>query len=270
MVPGELTRFHRARPRVHQGCNDDWGGAEQGDVATASSTSSTNTIGSTIRGRCLRQVLTAAIGKLADVQRPHPYAAGTRGARRERFVRHVQNTMPHFRTELMVNLGEPDENEGRSTERSRDPRREPRRAPPDRPRRERSAGCRSRRRRIFRTRSATAGFEEGVDYEYGLGEEGHGSGDIDQRSGRWNCSTILPRPLDRRGKGPRSPRWTTSGDADSATGTRGAVEILGRGHYPDPVAVTAGTAAIDWQGVSHAGGDDTVYKQLRAAEMISL
>jgi len=50
--------------------------------------------------------------------------------------------------------------------------------------------------RILRDALDDAGFEEGVDYEYEeLGEEGHGSGDIDQKI---RSLELLDDFLDRR------------------------------------------------------------------------
>ena len=177
---------------------DDWGGAEQGDVATGAE-------------RVLDEydwldedrvaVYGGSYGGYSAnwqmVQYPDLYAAGITWVGVSDLFDMYENTMPHFRTELMVkNLGEPDENEATYRERSpvnyvenvdapllivhgvNDPRVPVSQA------------------RILRDALDEAGFEEGDDYEYEeLGEEGHGSGDIDQKI---RSLELLDDFLDRR------------------------------------------------------------------------
>ncbi|EMA57453.1 peptidase S9 prolyl oligopeptidase active site domain protein [Halorubrum distributum JCM 13561] len=177
---------------------DDWGGAEQGDVATGVEhvldeydwldEDRVAVYGGSYGGYSANWQM---------VQYPDLYAAGVTWVGVSDLFDMYENTMPHFRTELMVkNLGEPDENEAIYRERSpvnyvenvdapllivhgvNDPRVPVSQA------------------RILRDALDNAGFEEGVDYEYEeLGEEGHGSGDIDQKI---RSLELLDDFLDRR------------------------------------------------------------------------
>ena len=163
---------------------DDWGGAEQGDVATAAEhvlaeydwldDDRVVVFGGSYGGY-------SAYWQL--VQFPDLYDAGVAWVGVSDLFDMAENTMPHFRSELMVKyLGEPDENEALYEERSpvthADNLDDPllivhgvndRRVPVS-------------QARIFRDALDDAGYEEGDDYEYEeLGEEGHGSSDIDDK-----------------------------------------------------------------------------------------
>ena len=177
---------------------DDWGGAEQGDVAVGAEhvldeydwldEERVAVYGGSYGGYSANWQL---------VQYPDLYAAGIAWVGVSDLFDMYENTMPHFRTELMAkNLGAPDENEALYRERSpvthvgnldapllivhgvNDPRVPVSQA------------------RILRDALDDAGFEEGTDYEYEeLGEEGHGSGDIDQKI---RSLELLDDFLDRR------------------------------------------------------------------------
>ncbi|QAU11621.1 S9 family peptidase [Halorubrum sp. BOL3-1] len=177
---------------------DDWGGAEQGDVATGAEyvldeydwldEDRVAVYGGSYGGYSANWQM---------VQYPDLYDAGVAWVGVSDLFDMYENTMPHFRTELMVkNLGEPDDNEAIYRERSpvnyvenidahllivhgvNDPRVPVSQA------------------RILRDALDDAGFEAGVDYEYEeLGEEGHGSGDIDQKI---RSLELLDDFLDRR------------------------------------------------------------------------
>nr|WP_284062660.1 prolyl oligopeptidase family serine peptidase [Halobaculum sp. SYNS20] len=163
---------------------DDWGGAEQGDVATAAEhvlaeydwldDDRVVVFGGSYGGY-------SAYWQL--VQFPDLYDAGVAWVGVSDLFDMAENTMPHFRSELLVKyLGEPDENETLYEERSpvtyADNLASPllivhgvndRRVPVS-------------QARIFRDALDDAGYEEGDDYEYEeLGEEGHGSSDIDDK-----------------------------------------------------------------------------------------
>lgn len=177
---------------------DDWGGAEQGDVALGTE-HVLEEYDWLDRDRVV--VYGGSYGGYSAnwqmVQYPDLYAAGITWVGVSDLFDMYENTMPHFRTELMVkNLGEPDENEETYRERSpvthvgnvsapllivhgvNDPRVPVSQA------------------RILRDALDDAGFEEGTDYEYEeLGEEGHGSGDIDQKI---RSLELLDDFLDRR------------------------------------------------------------------------
>ncbi|MEZ3145356.1 prolyl oligopeptidase family serine peptidase [Halobaculum sp. MBLA0143] len=179
---------------------DDWGGAEQGDVAIG-----------------VEHVLSeydwidddrivvygGSYGGFSTnwqvVQYPDLYDAAVTSVGLSDLVDMYENTMPHFRTELMVkNLGTPDENPTLYEERSpvehvenldcpllivhgvNDPRVPVSQA------------------RILRDALEESGFEAGSDgdFEYEeLGEEGHGSSDIDQKI---RSLELLDDFLDRR------------------------------------------------------------------------
>ncbi|MFO8115563.1 MAG: prolyl oligopeptidase family serine peptidase [Halorubrum sp.] len=176
----------------------DWGGAEQGDVATGAEhvldrydwldEDRVAVYGGSYGGYSANWQL---------VQYPDLYAAGVTWVGVSDLFDMYENTMPHFRTELMVkNLGEPDANEDVYRERSPVNHVENLDAPllivhgVNDPRVPVSQA------RILRDALDDAGFEEGVDYEYEeLGEEGHGSGDIDQKI---RSLELLDDFLDRR------------------------------------------------------------------------
>jgi len=135
------------------------------------------------------------------VQYPDLYAAGIAWVGVSDLFDMYENTMPHFRTELMVkNLGEPDENEALYRERSPVTHVENLDAPllivhgVNDPRVPVSQA------RILRDALDDAGFEEGVDYEYEeLGEEGHGFRRHRPEDPVAGTARRLPRPPDRRG-----------------------------------------------------------------------
>jgi len=163
---------------------DDWGGAEQGDVATG--------VEHVLETRDWLDedrvvVYGGSYGGYSTnwqlVQFPDLYAAGVTSVGVSDLHDMYENTMPHFRTELMEKyLGTPEENPELYDRRSpvshldeiatpllivhgvNDPRVPVSQA------------------RILRDRLETAGYGAGTDFEYEeLGEEGHGSTDIDQK-----------------------------------------------------------------------------------------
>jgi dipeptidyl aminopeptidase/acylaminoacyl peptidase len=163
---------------------DDWGGAEQGDVATGVEyvleeydwldDDRVVVYGGSYGGYSANWQM---------LQYPDLYAAGVTWVGVSELFDMYENTMPHFQTELMVkNLGHPEENETIYRERSpvthaanldapflivhgvNDPR------------------VPITQARLLKEALDDAGFDEGTDYEYEeLGEEGHGSTDIDQK-----------------------------------------------------------------------------------------
>ena len=177
---------------------DDWGGAEQGDVATAAEhvlaeydwldDDRVVVYGGSYGGYSANWQL---------VQYPDLYDAGIAWVGVSDLFDMAENTMPHFRSELMVKyLGEPDENADVYEERSpvthaanldapllivhgvNDPRVPVSQA------------------RLLRDALVEAGFEAGEDFEYEeLGEEGHGSSDI---ADKLRSLELLDDFLDRR------------------------------------------------------------------------
>jgi dipeptidyl aminopeptidase/acylaminoacyl peptidase len=190
----------------------DWGGAEQGDVATGVEhvldeydwldEDRVVVYGGSYGGYSANWQM---------VQYPDLYAAGVTSVGLSDLVDMHENTMPHFRTELMVkNLGPLAENRDRYEERSPKHYVENVDAPllivhgVNDPRVPVSQA------RILREALEDAGFEEGEtpaesredgtavggDFEYEeLGEEGHGSTDIDQKI---RSLELLDDFLDRR------------------------------------------------------------------------
>ena len=163
---------------------DDWGGAEQGDVATAAEhvlaeydwldDDRVVVYGGSYGGY-------SAYWQL--VQFPDLYDAGVAWVGVSDLFDMAENTMPHFRSELMVKyLGEPDGNEALYEERSPVTYADNLDAPLLV-----VHGVNDRRvpvsqARIFRDALDDAGYEGGDGYEYEeLGEEGHGSSDIDDK-----------------------------------------------------------------------------------------
>ncbi|WP_396610874.1 S9 family peptidase [Haloferax sp. S1W] len=177
---------------------DDWGGAEQGDVATAVE-HVLDTYDWIDEDRVV--VFGGSYGGYSAywqaVQYPDLYAASIAWIGLTDLHEMYETTMPHFRTELMeVNLGTPDENPDLYTERSPITHVENVDAPMFM-----LHGVNDRRvpvsqARLFRDALDGHGYEEGVDYEYEeLGEEGHASSDIDQKIRTFE---LLADFLDRR------------------------------------------------------------------------
>ncbi|ELZ75448.1 dipeptidylaminopeptidase/acylaminoacyl-peptidase [Haloferax larsenii JCM 13917] len=187
----------RGREFVEQ-IYDDWGGAEQGDVATAVE-HVLETHDWIDEDRVV--VFGGSYGGYSAywqaVQYPDLYAASIAWIGLTDLREMYETTMPHFRTELMdVNLGSPDENPNLYTERSPITHVENVDAPMFM-----VHGVNDRRvpvsqARLFRHALDDHGYEEGVDYEYEeLGAEGHASSDIDQKIRMFE---LLADFLDRR------------------------------------------------------------------------
>lgn len=163
---------------------DDWGGAEQGDVANAVEyvldeydwldEDRVVVFGGSYGGY-------SAYWQL--VQYPELYDAGVAWIGLTDLEDMYENTMPHFRTELMEKyLGNPDDNPTLYNERSPITHVENLAAPTLL-----VHGVNDRRvpvsqARLFRDALLEAGYEEDEDFEYvELGEEGHASTDQDQK-----------------------------------------------------------------------------------------
>jgi len=179
---------------------DDWGGAEQGDVAVGTE-------------HVLDEhdflddervvVFGGSYGGYSaywqTVQYPELYAAGIAWIGLTDLERMFETTMPHFRTELMEkNLGTPEENPELYRERSPVEYAENLSCPLLM-----VHGVNDRRvpveqARLYRDRLEELGYEEGEtgEFEYvELGEEGHASSDIDQKI---RLFRVLDDFLDRR------------------------------------------------------------------------
>lgn len=165
---------------------DDWGGDEQADIA-AGVRHALETREWIDADRVI--VFGGSYGGYSAfcqlLQYPELYAAGIAWIGVTDLEDMYENTMPHFRTELLERyLGTPEENPSIYAERSPVNHVENLAAPLLI-----GHGVNDRRvpisqARLFRDALDEAGFEEGEegDYEYvELGEEGHGSSDIDQK-----------------------------------------------------------------------------------------
>ncbi|WP_248515091.1 prolyl oligopeptidase family serine peptidase [Salinarchaeum laminariae] len=177
---------------------DDWGGAEQGDVATAAETvldrydwlddDRVVVFGGSYGGYSSYWQL---------VQYPDLYDAGIAWIGLTDLEVMYEETMPHFKTELLEkNIGTPEDNPELYRERSPIEYAENLSAPALL-----VHGVNDRRvpvsqARLFRDRLEELGHEEGDAFEYvELGEEGHASSDIDQKI---RLFEILADFLDRR------------------------------------------------------------------------
>jgi dipeptidyl aminopeptidase/acylaminoacyl peptidase len=185
---------------------EDWGGAEQGDVATAAEhviekhdwidEDRIAVFGGSYGGY-------SAYWQM--VQYPDLYDAGIAWIGLTDLNDMYENTMPHFKTELMEkNIGTPAENPEFYEERSPVTHVENVDAPLFL-----VHGVNDRRvpvsqARIFREALEEHGYEEGVDFEYReLGEEGHASSDQAQKLRMFE---LLDDFLDRRvGTAPEPP-----------------------------------------------------------------
>ena len=176
---------------------DDWGGAEQGDVAVAAE----HVAGYDWIDDDRVVVFGGSYGGYSAywqaVQYPELYDAGIAWIGLTDLEEMFETTMPHFRTELMEKyLGTPEENPDLYAERSPITHAENLDAPLFL-----VHGVNDRRvpvsqARLFRDRLDELGYEEGEAYEYReLGEEGHASSDQDQKLRMFRLLTDF---LDRR------------------------------------------------------------------------
>ncbi|MCL9813287.1 S9 family peptidase [Natranaeroarchaeum aerophilus] len=176
---------------------DDWGGAEQGDVAVAAE----HVAGYDWIDDDRVVVFGGSYGGYSAywqaVQYPDLYDAGIAWIGLTDLEEMFETTMPHFRTELMEKyLGTPEENPDLYAERSPITYAENLDAPLFL-----VHGVNDRRvpvsqARLFRDRLDELGYEEGEGYEYReLGEEGHASSDQDQKLRMFRLLTDF---LDRR------------------------------------------------------------------------
>jgi dipeptidyl aminopeptidase/acylaminoacyl peptidase len=189
---GSTGRGREFVERLH----DDWGGGEQADIAEAVRQVTAEDWVDEDRVVVFGGSYGGYSAYWQMVQYPELYAAGIAWIGVTDLEDMFENTMPHFRTELLEKyLGTPEENPDRYRERSPVTHVENLAAPLLM-----VHGVNDRRvpvsqARIFRDALEEAGYEEGEtqkaspeggeaagDYEYvELGEEGHASSDIDQK-----------------------------------------------------------------------------------------
>lgn len=178
----------------------DWGGAEQGDVATAAE--HVLDTYDWIDEDCVAVYGRSFGGYSANwqlVQYPELYDAGIAWVGVSDLQDMYENTMPHFRSELMVKyLGEPEENTELYAERSPVNYVENIDCPMLIMHGVNDTRVPVSQARLFREALETAGFEagEGADFEYvELGAEGHSSSDIERKV---RVFTVLEDFLSRR------------------------------------------------------------------------
>ncbi len=162
---------------------DDWGGDEQADVAEGAKLLREKDWVDEDRVAVFGGSYGGYSAYMQMLQYPELYSAGIAWIGVSDLPDMYENTMPHFRTELMEKyLGTPEQNPDLYEERSPTSLVENLSAPLLI-----VHGVNDRRvpvsqARLFREALEEAGYEEGEDYEYvELGEEGHASSDIDQK-----------------------------------------------------------------------------------------
>jgi len=177
--------------------HDDWGGGEQADVAAGADRLAEEAWVDEDRLAVFGGSYGGFSAYWQMVQYPDLYEAGVAWIGVTDLVDMYENTMPHFRTELMEKyLGTPEENPALYEERSPVTHVDNLDAPLLV-----VHGVNDRRvpvsqARTFRDALETSGFAEDDDYEYvELGEEGHASSDIDQKIRMFRT---LSEFLDRR------------------------------------------------------------------------
>ncbi|WP_137284601.1 S9 family peptidase [Halorussus salinisoli] len=178
--------------------NDDWGGAEQGDIAEGVRWLAQKDWVDEDRIAVFGGSYGGYSAYMQMLQYPELYAAGIAWIGITDLLALYEESMPHFKSMLEKYLGDSEENRALYRERSpiehvtnldsplcivhgvNDPR------------------CPISQARLFRDALEDAGYEAGTngDFEYNeLGEEGHGSTDIDQKIRAFN---ILADFLNRR------------------------------------------------------------------------
>ena len=162
--------------------NGDWGGAEQGDIAAGTRWLAEQewvdedriaVVGGSYGGYSVNMQL---------LQYPELYAAGLSQVGITDLEALYAESMPHFQTVLERYLGDPDEHAARYEERSPVTHVENLAAPLSIVHGVNDPRCPISQARLFRDALLDAGYDEGEDgdFEYTeLGEEGHGSTDID-------------------------------------------------------------------------------------------
>ena len=164
---------------------DDWGGGEQEDVAEGTRQVTAEDWVDEDRVVVFGGSYGGYSAYWQMVQYPELYAAGIAWIGVTDLVDMYENTMPHYRTELMEKyLGTPEENPDLYRERSPIEYVENLDAPLLMVHGVNDSRVPVSQARLFREALLDAGFEEGEqgDFEYvELGEEGHASSDIDQK-----------------------------------------------------------------------------------------
>ena len=178
--------------------NGDWGGAEQGDIAAGTRWLAEKEWVDEDRIAVMGGSYGGYSTYMQAVQYPDLYAAGLARVGITDLKALYEESMPHFKTTLERYLGDPDENETLYEERSAINHVESLAAPLSIVHGVNDPRCPISQARLFRDALLDAGYEEGEDgdFEYNeLGDEGHGSSDIDNKI---RAFEILADFLERR------------------------------------------------------------------------
>jgi len=178
--------------------NGDWGGAEQGDIAAGTRWLAEKEWVDEDRIAVMGGSYGGYSTYMQTVQYPDLYAAGLARVGITDLKTLYEESMPHFKTTLERYLGDPDENETLYEERSAINHVESLAAPLSIVHGVNDPRCPISQARLFRDALLDAGYEEGEDgdFEYNeLGDEGHGSSDIDNKI---RAFEILADFLERR------------------------------------------------------------------------
>jgi len=178
--------------------NGDWGGAEQGDIAAGVRWLAEKDWVDEDRIAVVGGSYGGYSAYWQAVQYPELYAAAVAIVGITDLEALYEESMPHFKTTLERYLGTPEDNPDLYRERSPITHVENLTAPLSIVHGVNDPRCPISQARLFRDALEAAGYEAGQDgdFEYNeLGEQGHGSGDIDQRIRSYR---ILADFLERR------------------------------------------------------------------------
>ncbi|OYR80388.1 S9 family peptidase, partial [Halorubrum ezzemoulense] len=162
----------------------DWGGAEQGDIAEGTRWLAEKEWIDEDRIAVMGGSYGGYSTNMQMVQYPELYAAGVSQVGITDLTALYEESMAHFKTTLERYLGDPEENQELYAERSAVNHVENLTAPLCIIHGVNDPRCPISQARLFRDALLDTGFEEGQtgDFEYNeLGEEGHGSTDIDNK-----------------------------------------------------------------------------------------
>lgn len=177
---GSTGRGRKFKNRI----NKDWGGAEQGDIAEGTRWLAEKEWIDEDRIAVMGGSYGGYSTNMQMVQYPELYAAGVSQVGITDLTALYEESMAHFKTTLERYLGDPEENQELYAERSAVNHVENLTAPLCIIHGVNDPRCPISQARLFRDALLDAGFEEGQtgDFEYNeLGEEGHGSTDIDNK-----------------------------------------------------------------------------------------
>lgn len=177
---GSTGRGREFKNRINQ----DWGGAEQGDIAEGTRWLAHKDWIDEDRIAVFGGSYGGYSAYMQMLQYPDLYAAGIAWIGMTDLLALYEESMPHFKTALEKYLGDPEDNEAFYHERSPIEHVENLSAPLCIIHGVNDPRCPISQARSFRDALDDAGFSEGEDgdFEYTeLGEEGHGSADIDQK-----------------------------------------------------------------------------------------